>query len=211
MKTVLAASVLALATLAAGIPPAHAAVGDIVALVRAERLAPGAGLDAAASHRLVPDAHLASTLTGLGFARVTALGAETNNGLQPLRLVRLSPTQGAGDEASARLAARALVAHGDAITAAADRAMKLYVTLPNDSDLALQWSIDGPGDIHLPEAWDLEKSNASVVIGILDTGVDTGHPDLASKIWTNPGEIPANGIDDDGNGYIDDVLSLIHI
>jgi subtilisin family serine protease len=122
-----------------------------------------------------------------------------------MRLVRLSPTAGAGTVDAARLAARALVAHGDALAAAADHAMKLYATLPNDSDLALQWSIDGAGDIHLPEAWDLEKSNASVVIGILDTGVDQGHPDLASKIWTNPGEIPANGIDDDGNGYIDDV------
>jgi subtilisin family serine protease len=122
-----------------------------------------------------------------------------------MRLVRLSPTAGAGDEASARIAARALVARGDAIVAAADRALKLFVTLPNDSDLALQWSIDGSGDIHLPEAWDLEKSNASVVIGILDTGVDLGHPDLASKIWTNPGEIAANGLDDDLNGYVDDV------
>jgi len=206
MKTVLA-PVFALAALAAGVSSAHAAVGDIVALVRAERLAPetGAGLDVGGSRRLVPDAQLSSTLAGLGFARAAALGVATNNGLQPVRLVRLSPTAGAGDEAAARLAARALVARGDAIAATADRALKLYVTLPNDSDLALQWSIDGPGDIHLPEAWDLEKSNASVVIGILDTGVDTGHPDLASKIWTNPGEIAANGLDDDANGYVDDV------
>jgi hypothetical protein len=92
-----------------------------------------------------------------------------------------------------------------AIAAAADRALKLFVTLPNDSDLALQWSIDGLRGHSPAGAWDLEKSNASVVIGILDTGVDLGHPDLASKIWTNPGEIPANGLDDDANGYVDDV------
>ena len=59
--------------------------------------------------------------------------------------------------------------------------------------------------MHLPEAWDLEKGGSSVTIGIMDTGVDTGHPDLASKIWVNPGEIPGNGLDDDHDGYVDDV------
>ena len=43
------------------------------------------------------------------------------------------------------------------------------------------------------------------MIGVIDTGVDYNHPDLAANIWTNPGEIPGNGIDDDGNGYVDDV------
>src|SRR5207237_5262587 len=92
MKIVLA--VLVLAALAQGVRPAHAAVGDIVALVRADRLAPGPGLDAGTSRRLVPDAHLDATLTSLGYARVSALGAATDNGLQPMRLVRLSPTEG---------------------------------------------------------------------------------------------------------------------
>lgn len=45
----------------------------------------------------------------------------------------------------------------------------------------------------------------TVVVAILDSGVEINHPDLADNIWTNPGEIPGNGIDDDGNGYIDDV------
>jgi subtilisin family serine protease len=70
-----------------------------------------------------------------------------------------------------------------------------------------QWYVysGDPADIKLPQAWDLEHGSASTLIAILDTGVDTGHPDLASKIWTNPGEIAGNGIDDDHNGYIDDV------
>jgi subtilisin family serine protease len=61
------------------------------------------------------------------------------------------------------------------------------------------------GDIDAPEAWDLDTGHGTVVVGIIDTGVDYTHPDLAANIWTNPGEIAGNGIDDDHNGFIDDV------
>lgn len=72
-----------------------------------------------------------------------------------------------------------------------------------------QWGLynqDSPtrADIHAPEAWSITTGSSSVRIAVLDTGVDYTHPDLSSKIWTNPGEIAGNGIDDDGNGYIDD-------
>jgi len=70
-----------------------------------------------------------------------------------------------------------------------------------------------PDDIHINQ-WALEKVNASlawglstgegILIAIIDSGVDTDHPDLASKLWVNESEIPGNGIDDDGNGYVDD-------
>jgi len=53
-------------------------------------------------------------------------------------------------------------------------------------------------------AWDLTKGRPEVVIAVLDTGVDMSHEDLAGAIWTNPGEIPGNGIDDEGNGFVDD-------
>lgn len=65
-----------------------------------------------------------------------------------------------------------------------------------------QW---GPQKIQAPLAWDLCTGDTAVVIAIVDWGVDLQHPDLQAKIWTNPGEIPDNGIDDDGNDYIDDV------
>ena len=63
-----------------------------------------------------------------------------------------------------------------------------------------------PGaDIGAEAAW-LKSRGAGVIIAIIDTGVDYLHPDLAPNIWTNQGEVPNNGLDDDGNGYIDDVL-----
>ena len=65
-----------------------------------------------------------------------------------------------------------------------------------------QW---GPQRIQAPPAWDLTTGDPDVVIAVVDWGVDLQHPDLASEMWTNPGEIAGNGIDDDGNGYTDDV------
>ncbi len=74
--------------------------------------------------------------------------------------------------------------------------------VPNDSLYAEQWHLRL---IKAEKAWDIQRGNKQVLIAIVDTGIDWKHPDLAAQIWTNTGEIPGNGIDDDQNGYIDDV------
>ena len=63
-------------------------------------------------------------------------------------------------------------------------------------------------DMDAPEAWSKTTGSEDVVIAVIDTGVDYLHEDLAANMWTNPGEIPGNGIDDDGNGYVDDVYGI---
>ena len=73
--------------------------------------------------------------------------------------------------------------------------------IPNDPDFVKQWSLPLVG---APAAWDVTTGSLSVVIAVLDTGIDLEHPDLKGRVWTNPGEIPGNGKDDDDNGMIDD-------
>ena len=78
-------------------------------------------------------------------------------------------------------------------------------TLPNDPGWGSQY---GPTHIQAPQAWDITTGSSSVVIAVIDSGVDLGHPDLAAKIWSNPGETgggkQTNGRDDDNDGYVDD-------
>ena len=97
---------------------------------------------------------------------------------------------------------------------------------PNDPSFSQLWGLHNTGqavngasgiadaDIDAPEAWDVATGSSSVVVGIIDTGVDFSHPDLggsqatSSLMWRNPGESgggrETNGADDDGNGYVDD-------
>jgi len=84
---------------------------------------------------------------------------------------------------------------------------------PDDPLFSLQWNLRNVGqysgtsgtDIRATTAWSVTTGSRSVVVGVVDSGIDITHPDLAANIWTNPGEIPGNGIDDDHNGYVDDV------
>ena len=87
---------------------------------------------------------------------------------------------------------------------------------PNEPAFNLLWAMNNTGqtlgttgaDIRALQAWDSATGSAGVVVMVIDTGIDTTHQDLAANIWVNPGEIAGNGIDDDGNGYIDDVNGI---
>ncbi|MGB5643613.1 MAG: S8 family serine peptidase [Gammaproteobacteria bacterium] len=70
---------------------------------------------------------------------------------------------------------------------------------------ALDLHSPADADVDAPEAWDMEQGSENIVIAIVDSGVDLQHEDLVANLFINEGEIPDNGIDDDGNGFIDDV------
>ncbi|NHC12384.1 S8 family serine peptidase [Motilibacter deserti] len=113
-------------------------------------------------------------------------------------------------EAVAELEARSDVAYAEpnyAVHAAA---------IPNDSRLPEMWGLHNTGqdvrgvagrpdaDIDAPEAWNVTTGSAAVTVAVLDSGVAGGHPDLAPNMWVNTGEVAGNGVDDDGNGFVDD-------
>ena len=86
-----------------------------------------------------------------------------------------------------------------------DRVVR-QTAMPNDPLLSYEWDMTA---IRAPEAWDVTTGSAQVPVAVVDTGIDATHPDLAANLWTNPGESgggrETNGLDDDGNGRIDDV------
>ena len=85
--------------------------------------------------------------------------------------------------------------------------------LPDDTDFSSLWGLHNTGqtggtpdaDIDAPEAWDFTTGSDDVLVGVVDSGVDLLHEDLADNIWVNPGEIAGDGVDNDGNGYVDDL------
>jgi len=82
---------------------------------------------------------------------------------------------------------------------------KRHATIPNDFYKFDLWALQ---KIQALEAWDIAKGSDEIIVAIIDTGVDYTHEDLAQNMWVNTREIPDNGIDDDRNGYVDDVYGI---
>ncbi len=78
------------------------------------------------------------------------------------------------------------------------------LAVSNDTHSALQWGLEPTPGVGVAAAWP-RTQGAGQVIAVVDTGVDITHPDLLANLWSNPGEVPGNGLDDDGNGMADDV------
>jgi subtilisin family serine protease len=174
--------------------------GEILAIRRA-----GDALDARSNGELrARDGRVAALLARHGLSRWSALDRPSNGASSPW--IRLASTRPDFDPVAA---ARELEQSGAVVAAAPNLRLRLFTTTPNDYYLGLdyQYWVNDPGDadIQLADAWDVERGDTATVIGIMDTGIDRTHPDLAAQIWRNWGEIPGNSIDDDGDGYVDDV------
>ena len=201
LLAVLGASSAQAVVVARGGPAAEASsraprAGRVLVVDDAGRLDSSPGGDLRARH-----AGLAATLSRHGLSR----GASLWRSRAP-SAPRFLVLESARPDFDPVAAAAELRATGLVRSAVPDFPVELHIT-PNDFDYGLQWYAQGSTgvDVSLPAAWDVEQGSPTVRIGIMDTGVDLGHPDLASKIWTNPGETAANGVDDDENGYVDDV------
>ena len=121
------------------------------------------------------------------------------DGVHPLALVRVATLAPGADAAAvaAQLAGVPGVRYAEP---------NFLTQVDFDTNDPLFGSQYGPQIVDAPGAWDLTLGDASVVMAVADTGINYGHEDFQEgAIWVNPGEVPGNGIDDDGNGYVDDV------
>jgi subtilisin family serine protease len=177
---------------------------SLCALMLAAVSAAGAG--AATSASFVPGEVIVRYAAGSGAtARKAAIAARKGRVARELRLAHTVVVElPAGTSVAA--AAKALTAD-PAVEYAEPNYLYRIASTPNDPLFPRLWGLHqaSDADIDAPEAWVLTTGSQSVVVAVIDTGVAYGHPDLAPNIWINPREIAGNGLDDDGNGRVDDV------
>ncbi|WP_294822398.1 S8 family serine peptidase [uncultured Flavobacterium sp.] len=76
--------------------------------------------------------------------------------------------------------------------------------LKNSGDFSLYDATEG-ADVDMEPAWEIEQGSSGIIVAVMDSGLKLDHPEFSGRLWTNAGEIPDNNIDDDGNGYTDDI------
>ncbi len=152
----------------------------------------------------------AAPMKTFGIGKATERARRFTEAVEDYAVINLSPGTSVED------AIRALRARADIEYAGPNTIVHAMAT-PNDTFFsAQQWSLNNTGqtvngnvgvadaDIDAPEAWDLVTGSATVIVAVVDGSVDYTHPDLAANMWHNPGEINNDGIDNDGDGVIDD-------
>jgi len=141
--------------------------------------------------KLRPGLHLQAgvRLTGVAGARIVK---RLRCGLAVVKLPRGTDLQ----------TAIAALARDPAVQFAEPDTLMYLAGVPNDPEYPKQYHLPL---MDAPQGWDVTTGSSNVLVAVVDSGTDLDHPDLASKIYTNPGEIPGNGVDDDGNGKVDDV------
>jgi serine protease len=197
-----------------------------VALSACLALAGGSARPATASQQQAPAAVPGELIVGFepGSSRAEQRAAVLNAGgtraetFPEIRaaLVRVAPSETAD-------AMKQLLGNPDVRYVERNHIVSIAAT-PNDPSFGQLWGMHNTGqtggtadaDIDAPEAWDVSTGSSGVVVGVTDTGVDFGHPDLAAQQWVNAGENcgstdpgaacadRSDGVDDDGNGYVDD-------
>lgn len=172
--------------------------------------------------RMVADHLMVKVRKGVDAARlarhVAPLGASIRRqlGHQPLYLVALKNAEPSTFDEALRTWGK-----GDAVIEYAEPDYISQIgaapVMPDDPQFSQQWNLHNTGgsgktadaDIDAPEAWSITTGSSSVLVAVIDSGIDLTHPDLAGNLWINPGESGGgkenDGIDNDANGYIDDV------
>ncbi|MEW6068261.1 MAG: S8 family serine peptidase [Nitrospirota bacterium] len=140
----------------------------------------------------------------------TGVKTKLKRSISPLNIHHLKITE---PDMAVEDAIERLKSHPDVEFAEPNYIVRAFATTPTDPSFSSLWGLDNTGqtggtvdaDIDAPDAWDVTTGSSSVIIAIVDTGVAYTHPDLAGNIWINTGETAGDGVDDDGNGYADDI------